>query len=137
MQPVNIKYKVFPELNLVLAVAAGQVDFEDTLRLIYCLAEEPNFKIGMNLLYDVRHVTGVKGNPENFQKAADYVSDPDIVREYAKTAFLLDDNSTSVKAYVEGYILMVSASRVEHRAYLQRDLSKLLIFLGIDELPRL
>lgn len=135
MKPENITYQLFPSHNLIVAKASGMIDFADIGKFISSVGSEPDFEMGMNLLYDGREVLGMNGNPEAYQQAADMISDPQKITKKSKTVFLIKKREPALMAYIEGYKLMASASKVEHETFIESELDLILDYLELHDFP--
>lgn len=135
MRQTQVVYRINKEANLILAKAFDEVPFEDVLLFVQCLLADPDYRDGMNLLYDARCVTGMKGEITSYQAAATIVSDQTLLTVPARTAVLVVNDDPKLMAYVDGYALMASSSMVEHKGFEERQIGELVAYLQLNEFP--
>lgn len=132
----NIQFVLLPEDNLVIAKATGIVDFVEVLNFIDRVMADEKYIVGMKCFYDSTEVEGMAGDPMDYMKAAEMVSDELVLPKASKTSILYDRNNERTKGFTEGYLLMTTASQVEHRAFDITEMDEALKFLDLEKLPK-
>lgn len=131
----SIHYFIYPEQNLIVAKASGQITFSDVKGFIQSLFSDPEHRMGMDCFLDASQVVGMQGNLEHYLEATDIIANVALVNVPSKTAIIIEDNNVMHANLVKGFILMTSASNTEHRAFKMSNKRDALEFLGITELP--
>lgn len=133
-----IEHQYLRDKPLLLFRIVGEGGFDELLTIVENLSKDPEFQQGANCLMDVRKQTAVTGPINQVIEAAEVVSEEEYTQS-ARSAFILDRNNleyeTNVKKYLEGYILMCSASNMEHKIFYEEELQDALEYIGLEELP--
>lgn len=133
-----IEYQYLPEHKLLVYKVCGEGTFEQLFEITSQLKTQFNFGNEINFLIDNRKQTAVAGDISEFVSTAEIISDEEFA-DPGVCAFIFDSNNEeferNVKKYIEGYILMCSASNIEHRIFYEEDWQKALEFVGLDKLP--
>jgi hypothetical protein len=131
----SLSYRLYPDQNLLLVEAKGVVSMGDIFALLNALLEDPNYRIGMDCFWDATQVTGAQGNIEEYHQAAELVSNDEVFSQASRTAIIIKAGNTEILQYAQGFLLMSSASKIDHRVFTDEQLNDALHFLAISSLP--
>lgn len=131
----NFSYQLYPTHNLIHVKVSGDVQFESFLAFFSRVDADPNYSPTMNCLWDSREVTSVDGSILDFNGAAQRINDKSRFATKTRTAILLDSTKKNIEQYTKGFLLMASASNVEHKTFIEFDDAELLIFLNLKNWP--
>lgn len=136
MQSNLIQYKIFPEQNAVVAWLCGDVAFEHMNHYLYTLSADPDFVIGMNSYCDLSYCSDMDGGLGVANDFADRLNNEKYVVAPSRSAILLPDSNAKVVRIIEGLVLMMSGSPIEHACFSIGHIERAFDFLGFDSLLR-
>ena len=106
-----------PELNLLVVRVQGALKFEELVWHPQVFMADPQFKSGLNILYDMSEVEQVDGDLELLYSTMENLSDPEFIPVPAKTVFLIGAEDLSLKRIFSGIAIMSRDTRVQHFVY--------------------
>jgi hypothetical protein len=89
-----ISYRIDSERGLVITTASGVLTDDDILELKRRLAADPEFKMGMRELSDVRAVTDLQVSTEGVRRMAAMDESPSSARSSHKLAIVAGSDAT-------------------------------------------
>lgn len=131
----SIIYSIYPEQKLIRVSATGHVSFRSILLCLQEVTEDPSYLAGMNCFWDSSQIESVEGSILDFGAAAEMMNNSNIINQSARTAILIDKNKENIEKYTQGFVLMASASNVEHRIFTDINDSELMNYLGLIRFP--
>jgi len=131
----KLHYQFFLKDNLFVVESSASITFEDILVHVGNLMNDEQFHIGLNGLYDFSQLKQVTGDHDAFLATAEAMSDHDIIAKPAKTAILVADDSPDIYNIFHSYVLMTSDSLIEYQLFTSSEITNLLSFLEIEQLP--
>lgn len=130
-----ITYKILKQEHLLVVKAKGVTDFNEGLRLINELNENPDYKKGMNGLMDMREMEAAVGDVTDYMEMAGIASKQNYAEKEQRTAIVIEDNNETLKGVVDGFVLMTTASPIEHKVFTHSNWQGALDYIGLTELP--
>jgi hypothetical protein len=120
---MDIRYQIYEKLNLYVAKCSGDVTFQDIATHVDKLMNDKQYYVGINAIYDFTQVAHLHGEVATFEQLANRMSDQKVIPKVATTAIIINDEATAVRAMMEGYLLMTSASNIDYQIFNQYQLA--------------
>lgn len=114
---VPVVYKLFPEENALVAWVRGSISFEQIYTLLNTIITDDDFIPGMNSYYDLSQCTDIDGDLEVLSAFTQMLNEPNEKIKRARTAFVLPAHNNKVVNMVQGMVLMISASIIDHYCF--------------------
>ena len=114
---VPIVYKLFPDENALIAWVKGPVTFEQIYAFVNTILQDNDFIPGMNCFYDLTQCTDIDGDLDTLSAVTQMINEPHDSIKNARTAFVLPEHNNKVVNMVQGLVLMISASIIDHHCY--------------------
>lgn len=119
---------------MVLAEVVGNTSFGDMKNYLHTLVNDPLYKPGMNSFYDLTKCPNIEGDLSDLSEFTKSLRDSDKSFPSCKTSILLPNGNDTLRNVVKGIVLMTSASRIEHRYFLEPNRFLALKFIGLNEM---
>ena len=131
-----IEYRVFPNSNTVAVKVIGDICFRQMVEFLVVLGRCKEFKVGMDSIYDLSACENISGDLRKLSRFSEAVSDEQHVNIACKTAFLLPQDNTRLLRLMEGIVLMMSESVIEHRLFSVSQRQDAYAFLNVSQLTK-
>lgn len=128
-----LRYKIDKQLNIIFVQPEGDFRLEQILMHIDQLAVDPDFRQGVNGLYDFTAASHVEGDLEALMAVAGRMEDQSIIKKPSKVAIVVSNEN--LYRIFQGYCLMASSSVVQYKLFWQADIADALLFINCPEMP--
>ena len=129
-------YKINSEQNLVACKPEHDFSFQQLFEHLNKLLSDPEFKLGMNGLYDFTLVKHVSGDLQALLNTAETMEDPNVISKPANIAIIVESLDCHMFKVFEGYCLMASSSLATYKVFTKDTYSQALSFVDLDQLPK-
>ena len=128
----NIPFEIFVEENLIIVSPWGEMSFEDLVGHVDDFMAHPDFRSGMNIIYDLSSVTSLEGKLQTLMESTESLNCSDFIPVPAKTVFYVHDN-ISIARVLEGFCIMTRYTRIPH--FVAESMSEAFNILEVEQAP--
>lgn len=128
-----LKYKIDKTLNIIFVQPEENFRLEQILMHIDELAIDPDYRQGINAIYDFSKVQHVEGDLTALMAVAGRMEDSTIIKKSSNVAIIVS-NENMFRIF-QGYCLMASSSVVQYQLFWDKEIDLALHFVKCKQLP--
>lgn len=128
-------YKIDKELNVIFVQPKGNFKLEHILGHINELATDPDFRQGINAIYDFSATKHVEGDLDALMSVASRMEDQSIISKGSKVSIIV--NNENMHRIFQGYSLMASSSLVKYKLFWLAEMPEALSYVDCRGVPEI
>jgi len=128
----SIDYKIYRDEFVLIANVSVILTFSQMNQFSNSVLEDSDYVEGMNGLYVLTGCVDLNGTMEDVVNVANFLNNPKLVKVSSRTSIILPNERIKLKRYVESLLLMVSSSKIEHKAFTELQKNEAYEYIGLS-----